>query len=817
MDLGDRMNRSRQLLLWTASAVAGVLLLVWAFPRAYPLLPEPWTVSKSDAEAIAEARLVDLGEPVVDGYVVSRLVSDQQLELRLRRLVETRPEQVESSWLEDEVLLWDVLVYPPGAIAGQWSYHARIALDGRVATLEKRVSGSVPYGSLSLEEARREADAFLRAQEIDPESFVSVEERTQRSGERTDLSLRYQRPDLSGREGFLHGVEVQFAGDQLTGMRTWFEDADQGAQARALQPMAFLGFGRILAVYVFLPLLAVPFLRRYHAGEIGVRRGLQIMGLLLGLSIVFQVMAARTASQGIPVGVFSRAQATWVWGIQFAVLVYLPLSLVGFLGWSVGESLCREGWGRKLAAFDALLQSDWRNRTVAISAVRGTLAGVTLAGALMGLSLVGVEMGAGPLVSFVFGPWWDDAPYMGVALLLFVVVYGLYAALVGRLFLVPALGRVTRPWLAAVVAAVVGGLFTWGPEIGVLPLSLFVTLAVFSSGVLVALFLGCDLLTSVLAQTTAMALLGAYPLIVAENPAVELQGWIALAGVATPALVSLRHVRSRREFTYRYDDVPLHVRRIAERERHRLELETARNIQSSILPELPSELAGVRLSHAYLPATEVGGDFYDVIPLDGEGGDGGTGGRLAVAVGDVAGHGVSSGLVMSAVKAALTVQVGYDPSVEAVFRRLNRVVHASARRRRLLTTLCYALLDSADRHFRFASAGHLFPYRVTPRGEVTVLESVAYPLGVRFDLDVCVRTVELERGDRVVLASDGLVEATRGSTDEPFGFERLEMELGRHAGSDLDALRDALLTAVATHLGSAPRSDDVTLLILEIP
>ncbi|MDX1644710.1 MAG: PP2C family protein-serine/threonine phosphatase [Thermoanaerobaculia bacterium] len=811
------MNRSRQLLLWTGAAVAAVVLLVWAFPRAYPLLPEPWTVSTSEAAAIAAARLVDLGEPVVDGYVVSRLVSDQQLELRLRKLVEERPEAVESSWLEDEVLLWDVLVYPPGAIAGQWTYHARIALDGRVATLEKRISGGVPFGSLTSEEARRQADAFLGAQGIDPNDFASVEERLQRSGERTDLSLRYRRPELFDRHGFAHGIEVQFVGDVLAGMRTWFEDDDQGAQARALQPLAFLGFGRILAVYVFLPLLAVPFLKRYHAGEIGVRRGLQIMGLLFALSIVFQLMAARTASQGVPLGVFSRAQATWVWGIQFAVLVYLPLSLVGFLGWSVGESLCREGWARKLAAFDALLQRDWRNRTVAVSTVRGTLAGVTLAGALVGLSLVGAELGGGPLLSFVFGPWWDDARYMGVALLLFVVIYGFYAALVGRLFLVPALGRVTRPWVAAVVASVIGALFTWGPEIGVLPLPLFVALAVVGSGVLVGLFLGCDLLTSVLAHTTAMALIGAYPLITAASTAVQLQGWIALVGVSVPALVGVRYLGSRREFTYRYDDVPPHVRRIAERERQRLELETARNIQSSILPELPPELAGVRLSHAYLPATEVGGDFYDVIPLDRQPHSATSHERLAVAVGDVAGHGVSSGLVMAAVKAALTVQVGYDPSVEAVFRRLNRVVHASARRRRLLTTLCYAVLDPASRRFRFASAGHLFPYRVRPDGEVTVLESVAYPLGVRSDLVVRVRTVELAGGDRIVLASDGVIEATHETTDEPFGFERFEVELRRHAGRDLDDLRDAVLGEVAAHLGSAPRPDDLTLLILEVP
>ena len=97
------------------------------------------------------------------------------------------------------------------------------------------------------------------------------------------------------------------------------------------------------------------------------------------------------------------------------------------------------------------------------------------------------------------------------------------------------------------------------------------------------------------------------------------------------------------------------MRRIAERERQRVELETARRIQSSILPELPPRLAGVDIAHAYLPASEVGGDFYDVLALED--------GRLAVAVGDVAGHGVSSGLVMSMAKSALAVQVTFNPEV----------------------------------------------------------------------------------------------------------------------------------------------------------
>jgi sigma-B regulation protein RsbU (phosphoserine phosphatase) len=275
-----------------------------------------------------------------------------------------------------------------------------------------------------------------------------------------------------------------------------------------------------------------------------------------------------------------------------------------------------------------------------------------------------------------------------------------------------------------------------------------------------------------------------------------------------PALISLRFLESGEVFAYRYDDVPPHVRRIAERERQRVELETARQIQSSILPDLPEQLNGVELAHLYLPASEVGGDFYDVLALED--------GRLAVAVGDVAGHGVSSGLVMSMARSALAVQTAFNPDVLEVFKTLNRVVFQSARKR-LLATLCYAVVDPRRKEMQFASAGHLFPYRVTPDGEVSSLESVSYPLGVRNPIDIVPRAARLDPGDTLFLFSDGLIEARAEGSDEMFGFDRLEESLQRNAGLAPGQLRDVLLEELEEFTRSAPREDDLTLLVLRMP
>ncbi|HYH47378.1 MAG TPA: PP2C family protein-serine/threonine phosphatase, partial [Thermoanaerobaculia bacterium] len=144
-------------------------------------------------------------------------------------------------------------------------------------------------------------------------------------------------------------------------------------------------------------------------------------------------------------------------------------------------------------------------------------------------------------------------------------------------------------------------------------------------------------------------------------------------------------------------------------------------------------------------------------------------------------------------------------------------------RKRLLTTLCYALLDPRNRELLYASAGHLFPYVVSTGGAVRALESVAYPLGVRGHLQVEPRRVVLDPGDCLFLFSDGLVEARRtdgsgaGAGGDQFGFQRLEESLQRHAGAGVEGLRDGVLADVERFAGRGPREDDQTLLVLRLP
>jgi sigma-B regulation protein RsbU (phosphoserine phosphatase) len=160
--------------------------------------------------------------------------------------------------------------------------------------------------------------------------------------------------------------------------------------------------------------------------------------------------------------------------------------------------------------------------------------------------------------------------------------------------------------------------------------------------------------------------------------------------------------------------------------------------------------------------------------------------------------------------------VTFDPDVDAVFRTLNRTVYQTARKR-LLATFCYALLDPVRRELLYASAGHLFPYRVTAAGKVEALEASGYPLGVRRTIEVQPRLLRLGAGDTLFMFSDGLVEARAEGSDDLFGFERLEQSLARHADAGVEQLRDLVLADVAEFARHAPREDDITVLVVRLP
>jgi sigma-B regulation protein RsbU (phosphoserine phosphatase) len=232
------------------------------------------------------------------------------------------------------------------------------------------------------------------------------------------------------------------------------------------------------------------------------------------------------------------------------------------------------------------------------------------------------------------------------------------------------------------------------------------------------------------------------------------------------------------------------------------ELEVARQLQRDLLPSAAPEVPGYRIAHSYRTANEIGGDYYDFIPLPD--------GRFVVVVGDASGHGMAAGLLMAIANAALKLAVEVDPDPARVATLLNRVLWRTGDRRAFMT-LFYGLLTPATGRLEYVCAGHPFPLLRHPTGDLEELGRGGLPLGIRETVELPRAEVTLASGDLLVLYSDGLPESVNAAGDA-FGFERLRSLLRSEA--EPQAIHDRLVRALVAHLAGEPLTDDVSIVVV---
>ncbi|MNR86282.1 Phosphoserine phosphatase RsbU [compost metagenome] len=248
-------------------------------------------------------------------------------------------------------------------------------------------------------------------------------------------------------------------------------------------------------------------------------------------------------------------------------------------------------------------------------------------------------------------------------------------------------------------------------------------------------------------------------------------------------------------------------KQLLEQQRYRQELEMGTKIQQSMLPQTPPVIEGLDIAFYLKPADEVGGDYYDLVPLESK--------RLAVAIGDVNGHGLGAALLMAMAKSAFHMQVGRDPDAATVITGLNEMVFSATAERRFMTFF-YALIDLQERRIHYTNAGHHYPYQLQSRdGRLISLKPSAYPLGVRPNTQFPVREASIGPGDVLVFYTDGIIEAKNPQGDE-FGFERLEELIWLHQRHTAAKIREAILASLRDFQAGQPQDDDVTLMVLKL-
>ncbi|HEY0139779.1 MAG TPA: PP2C family protein-serine/threonine phosphatase [Thermoanaerobaculia bacterium] len=261
--------------------------------------------------------------------------------------------------------------------------------------------------------------------------------------------------------------------------------------------------------------------------------------------------------------------------------------------------------------------------------------------------------------------------------------------------------------------------------------------------------------------------------------------------------------RLRRQVTSEWTE-----RRDQAREQLRMrdELQYARELQLSMLPERAPRLDWIDLAGVSLPATEVGGDYYDYFV---------EGGRVAVVCGDVAGHGMASGLVLSALRSGFTLLRDSLTDPAGVLRRLHDLVTETSRRR-MLVTVTVVLFEREEQRATLASAGHPPVLVRRADGSVELIELYGPPLGVKLPMTFPQTTLPFASGDVYVLHSDGIYEC-RNEQDEMYGFDRLIDVVRTHPKTaTADSLRDAIIGDVERFRGKAAQADDVTVVVAKV-
>jgi len=258
------------------------------------------------------------------------------------------------------------------------------------------------------------------------------------------------------------------------------------------------------------------------------------------------------------------------------------------------------------------------------------------------------------------------------------------------------------------------------------------------------------------------------------------------------------------------------LRQAAEKKRLEEELRIAHEIQMSLLPQGPLLMPGLSVTALCVPAREVGGDYYDFLPLDDH--------RVGVLIADVSGKGTSAALYMAELKGLVLSLSEIHRSPRDLLIAANRIIakHLDARS---FITMTYAVINLRARTMTYARAGHTPLIYVPANGldprHARILAPDGLVLGLKIDNGEMFErlleeeTIPLQPGDLYLFFTDGISEAMN-AYDDCFGETRLGQLVESHAHLPSDQLRERVLREIAAFVGDAPQHDDMTMILLKV-
>ncbi len=260
------------------------------------------------------------------------------------------------------------------------------------------------------------------------------------------------------------------------------------------------------------------------------------------------------------------------------------------------------------------------------------------------------------------------------------------------------------------------------------------------------------------------------------------------------------------ELSEAYDELKAAQDDIVEKEKMERELEIAADVQSSLLPSHLPEYPDYRFGKYLKPARFVGGDFYDAIELDSE--------HVGVLLADVADKSVQAAIFMAVGRTLFMVEGRRSLSPSEVALGVHRGVIDLAPSADIFVTAFYGVLHRPSGRLTYVSAGHEIPILLRPGVGLIEIEGNGRFLGMIENLQLDEFSVDLRPGDRFIIFSDGVPDATN-EEGEMYGYDRLKKFLAGYQDTPVQELVDLIAAEIAAWSGLAPAFDDLTLLAIE--
>lgn len=234
-------------------------------------------------------------------------------------------------------------------------------------------------------------------------------------------------------------------------------------------------------------------------------------------------------------------------------------------------------------------------------------------------------------------------------------------------------------------------------------------------------------------------------------------------------------------------------------------MEIAQQIQESFLPHTIPLIENYDLAASSIPAQEVGGDFYDFIPISSA--------QTGLTIGDVSGKGIPAALFMAFSRTLLRAKACRNPGVGRMIESVNNFINEEPHSN-MFVTLFYSVLDSSRNKLTFVNAGHNPPLLLRNKnGEIIRLSTGGVVLGAMKGLKMDEKTIDLYSGDLLILYTDGVTEAINQQEDQ-FGEARLIEIIKNNPDLPSGDLKNLIIDQVYDFASGTPQADDITLMVL---